>query len=98
MNSNIFTKICSFLQTGCSRGFAFIEFACEEVAAIVAETMNNYLMFDKLLKVRVVEPDKVTPAMFHCRGPKHEIPLASRLKTAQRYFNQVYICIEPCCL
>lgn len=47
-------------------------------------------MFDKLLKVRVVEPEKVTAAMFRCRGPKHEIPLASRLKTAQRYFNQVH--------
>lgn len=58
----------------------------------MAETMNNYLMFDKLLKVRVVEPEKVTPRMFRCRGPKREIPLPARLKTAQRYFNQV--CLE----
>ena len=37
-------------QTGRSRGYAFIEFEFPEVAAIVAESMNNYLMFDKLLK------------------------------------------------
>ncbi len=27
-----------------------MEFECDEVAKIVADTMNNYLMFDKLLK------------------------------------------------
>ena len=37
-------------QTGRSRGYAFVEFECDEVAKIVAETMNNYVMFDKLLK------------------------------------------------
>lgn len=39
-----------YLQTGRSKGFAFIEFECSEVAKIVADTMNNYLMFNKLLK------------------------------------------------
>ena len=29
-------------KTGNSKGFAFIEFPCQEVAKIVAETMNNY--------------------------------------------------------
>ena len=38
------------LQTGRSRGYAFIEFEFPEVAAIAAESMNNYLMFGKLLK------------------------------------------------
>lgn len=37
-------------QTGRSRGYAFIEFEFPEVAAIAAESMNNYLMFDRLLK------------------------------------------------
>ena len=39
-----------FFQTGRSRGYAFIEFECSEVAKVVAETMNNYLLFEKLLK------------------------------------------------
>lgn len=40
------------LQTGRSKGYAFIEFKCDEVAKIVAETMNNYFMFEKLLKCK----------------------------------------------
>ena len=31
-----------------------MEFACDEVAKIVAETMNNYLMFNKLLKCKLI--------------------------------------------
>nr|XP_019542494.2 LOW QUALITY PROTEIN: MKI67 FHA domain-interacting nucleolar phosphoprotein [Aedes albopictus] len=33
-----------------SRGYAYVEFTYREVAQIAAETMNNYLMFGKLLK------------------------------------------------
>ena len=43
--------ICLF-QTGRCKGFAFVEFACDEVAKIAAQTMNNYLMFNKLLKCK----------------------------------------------
>lgn len=32
-----------------------MEFESPEVAAIVADTMNNYLMFDKLLKCELIE-------------------------------------------
>ena len=39
-------------QTGNSRGYAYIQFAHDEVAKIVAETMNNYLMFEKLIKCK----------------------------------------------
>jgi nucleolar protein 15 len=40
----------NYLQTGRSKGYAFIEFAYNDVAKIVAETMNNYLMFERLVK------------------------------------------------
>lgn len=39
-------------QTGRCKGFAFVEFQCDEVAKIAAQTMNNYLMFNKLLKCK----------------------------------------------
>ena len=38
------------IQTGKCKGFGFVEFECDEVAKIAAQTMNNYLMFNKLLK------------------------------------------------
>lgn len=38
------------MQTGGSKGYAFIEFDCVEVAKIVAETMNNYLMGERIIK------------------------------------------------
>lgn len=41
---------CFIFQSGNCKGFAFVEFKCDEVAKIVAQTMNNYLMFNKLLK------------------------------------------------
>lgn len=39
-----------FFQSGRAKGYAFIEFLHPEVAKIAAETMNNYLMFNRLLK------------------------------------------------
>jgi RNA recognition motif-containing protein len=38
------------LQNGKPKGYAFIEFLYSEVAQVVAETMNNYLMCGRLLK------------------------------------------------
>lgn len=40
-------------KTGASKGFAFVEFRYPEVAKIVCDTMNNYLMFEKLVKCQV---------------------------------------------
>ena len=46
-------------KTGRSRHFAFIEFADRSVAAVVAETMHNYLLCNKLLVCKVVDADKL---------------------------------------
>ena len=37
-------------KTTRSRGYAFIEFANKDVAAVVAETMDNYLMYGRVLQ------------------------------------------------
>lgn len=42
-------------KTGRSRGFAFIKFDCEEVARIAVDSMDNYLMFGKLLKCSLLD-------------------------------------------
>ena len=38
------------LQTGGIKGYAFVQFVDDFVAKVVADSMNNYLMFHKLLK------------------------------------------------
>lgn len=52
-------------HTGRSKGYAFIEFELEEVAKVVAETMNNYLFYERLLKCEFLEPERVHPATFY---------------------------------
>ena len=45
--------------TGASRHYAFIEFVSNEVAKIVEETMNNYLLFGHILKVKSIDPNRL---------------------------------------
>lgn len=51
-------------RTGRSKHHAWLEFAHAEVAAIAAETMNNYLLFGHLLKVSVVPAEQVHAELF----------------------------------
>ncbi|KAJ1778850.1 nucleolar protein, partial [Coemansia sp. RSA 2167] len=57
-------------RTGKSRHYGFIEFVHDGVARVVAETMNNYLMFDQLLKCSLVAPEKVHERLFANRYQK----------------------------
>ncbi|KAJ9247498.1 hypothetical protein DTO207G8_8074 [Paecilomyces variotii] len=47
--------------TGRSKHYAFIEFASSSVAKIVAETMNNYLMYGHILKCKFVPNEQLHP-------------------------------------
>lgn len=71
-------------RTGGSKGFAFIEFESEEVAKVVAETMNNYLFFEKLLKCEFIPIDKVHPNAF--KGWTQRMPL--RYETNREVHNK----------
>ena len=51
-------------KTGASKHYAFIEFQHDSVANVVAETMNNYLLFSHLLKCKVVDPKDLHPSTF----------------------------------
>ncbi|NWY48362.1 MK67I protein, partial [Sylvia atricapilla] len=51
-------------QTGGSKGYAFMEFESDDVAKIVADTMNNYLFSERLLKCQFVPPEKVHENLF----------------------------------
>jgi len=60
-------------KTGRSKHFAFIEFKSAEVAEIVAKTMNNYLLFQHLLKVRAVPPEQVHKDLFKGAGSRFKV-------------------------
>ncbi|XP_076287879.1 MKI67 FHA domain-interacting nucleolar phosphoprotein [Lasioglossum baleicum] len=45
-------------NTGKSRGYGYVEFEHSDVAKIAADTMNNYLMCDRLLKATYLPPEK----------------------------------------
>lgn len=46
-------------KTGRSRHYAFIEFEDRHVATVVAETMDKYLLCNKLLVCKLVDPEKL---------------------------------------
>ncbi|KAI9924000.1 hypothetical protein MW887_007458 [Aspergillus wentii] len=50
--------------TGRSKHYAFIEFASTSVAKIVAETMDNYLMYGHILKCKFVPSEQLHPDLW----------------------------------
>jgi len=49
-------------KTGKSKGYAFVEFEFEDVAKIVAEAMDGYLMYERLIKCELMPPVSVVDA------------------------------------
>ncbi|XP_029162994.1 MKI67 FHA domain-interacting nucleolar phosphoprotein [Nylanderia fulva] len=45
-------------RTGKSRGYGYVEFLNPDIAQVAAETMNNYLMCNRLLKTTYISPEK----------------------------------------
>jgi len=76
-------------KTGRSKGYAFVEFKYLEVAKIVAETMNNYLMFNKILKCEVLPQEKMSRAIFCGKiNPRHP-PGVKKRRDAKKLHNSV---------
>ncbi|KEP62699.1 UNVERIFIED_CONTAM: RNA recognition motif-containing protein [Hammondia hammondi] len=71
-------------RTGNSKGFAFVEFELPEVADIVAEAMNNYMMFGRTLVCHVVPPQNLSEKVFsHAKKKFKRAP--SRLIAAGKH-------------
>eukprot|EP01094_Clydonella_sp_ATCC50884_P000321 TRINITY_DN1024_c1_g1_i1.p1 TRINITY_DN1024_c1_g1~~TRINITY_DN1024_c1_g1_i1.p1 ORF type:complete len:396 (+),score=159.02 TRINITY_DN1024_c1_g1_i1:57-1244(+) len=51
-------------KTGKSKHYAFIEFEEPVVADVVAEAMNNYLLFGRILKCKRLREDQIHPFLF----------------------------------
>jgi len=61
-------------HTGASKGTAFIEFQYEDVAKIVAETMNNYLMFNRIMKCKLLPKETNGFRLFLNKIDPHNVP------------------------
>ncbi|KAM7105952.1 MKI67 FHA domain-interacting nucleolar phosphoprotein [Molossus nigricans] len=71
-------------KTGNSKGYAFVEFESEDVAKIVAETMNNYLFGERLLKCHLMPPEKVHEELFR----EWHLPFKKPSYPAVKRYNQ----------
>ncbi|OXB81616.1 UNVERIFIED_CONTAM: hypothetical protein H355_008778 [Colinus virginianus] len=67
-------------KTGGSKGYAFIEFESDDVAKIVADTMNNYLFSERLLKCQFVPPERVHANLFKNSDRRFEKPSQPAVK------------------
>ncbi|CAN6449614.1 unnamed protein product [Victoria cruziana] len=84
-------------KTGKSRHYGFIEFESPQVAKIVADCMNNYLLFEHMLQVHTVPPEKVHPNMWKqakrkydpTRGRKLERMRHNKDRTAEEHKKRV---------
>lgn len=72
-------------KTGRSKHYAFVEFAHADVAKIVAETMDKYLMFGHILQVRYIPADQVHPDLF--KGSNRRFKPAPRNKMQGRHLR-----------
>ncbi|XP_069877991.1 MKI67 FHA domain-interacting nucleolar phosphoprotein isoform X2 [Dipodomys merriami] len=71
-------------RTGNSRGYAFVEFESEEVAKIVADTMDNYLFGGRMLVCHFMPPEKVHEELFK----EWNIPFRNPTYPAVKRYNQ----------
>jgi len=76
-------------RTGKSCGYAFVEFKYKEVAQVVSETMNNYLMFDKILKCSLVPKERMSPAIFRGKIRPHKPPGKAARVAAKKMLNSI---------
>lgn len=75
-------------KTGGSRGYAFVQFKYPEVAKIVSETINNYLMFEKLIKCEVVADSKTRRGLFRGKVNPEFPPGLKRRREAKQVLNK----------
>jgi len=76
-------------KTGRSQGYAFIEFKYAEVAKVVSETMNNYLMFNKIMKFELLPKERMSQAVFANKVNPDMPPAVIKRRAAKKVLNSV---------
>lgn len=72
-------------KTGASKHFAFIEFEVAQVAAIVAKSMNGYLMYNKILVCHVMAPEAIHAGLFAKSAKLPSSAAENRLRERKRH-------------
>ncbi|KAF3157848.1 hypothetical protein TWF225_002632 [Orbilia oligospora] len=86
-------RLCRNKATGKSKHYAFIQFSSVEVARIVAETMNNYLLYGHILKCKLLAECECDENMWIGANRKWKVaPLAKirRLRHERRRPPEVW--------
>lgn len=82
-------KLSRSERTGNPRGYAFVEFHDEEVAAIVAETMSGYfLKGERRLVCHIVPKDKIHPDLFS--GSRENLAMSQKGYTASFHLKKLH--------
>ncbi|GAA5828707.1 hypothetical protein JCM3766R1_003796 [Sporobolomyces carnicolor] len=71
-------------QTGASKHYAFIEFQYASVAAIVQETMDNYLLSGHILVCKIIPDDQIHPKLWVGANRKFRVVPKGRQQNAKR--------------
>lgn len=71
-------------KTGRSRHYGFMEFASPEVAEIVVDTMNNYLLDGHLLQLSMIPTEEVHPNLWVGANRKYRRVPMDRVERARR--------------
>lgn len=82
-------------KTGASKHYAFIEFETPEVAEIVANTMNNYILFGHKLVCSVMDPKQMHPSLW--KGANKEFvvePSPRHFEKKKRTLEEVQILLK----
>ncbi|XP_023597939.1 MKI67 FHA domain-interacting nucleolar phosphoprotein [Trichechus manatus latirostris] len=80
-------KLSRSKKTGNSKGYAFVEFESDDVAQIVAETMNNYLFGERLLKCKYSNPFS-KPSLPAVKRYNKKRTLPAKLRMEKRFKNK----------
>lgn len=80
-------KLSRNKKTGKPRHYGFIEFKHVEVAQIVVETLDNYLLCGKLLDCKLVDKSQIHPKFWIGAGKKFRKDWRLRLRRQER--NQI---------
>ncbi|KAJ4793236.1 MKI67 FHA domain-interacting nucleolar phosphoprotein-like, partial [Rhynchospora pubera] len=79
-------RIARNRKTGKSKHYGFLEFTNPEVAKVVADEMNNYLLFEHNLQIQLVPPEKVHPKLW--KGVNRSIEPVNLVEVARRRHNK----------